>query len=439
MTKLLCPVPWIRPLTAAGLVMLGWGASLRGEPESPAAVATAAPPTAAAAEPVQTATKNPGAQIPHEIQSLFNLGATYVDRKEYPAAEVVYQQILRHAEAREKDQQNALLELGRVYRLEGATTRAVACYEKFLKSFPDDPAVSEVYLDLGRALRTLGTFRLALASFYSVINSTMKVPVDGFDKYRTVAKTAQFEIAETHFQEGDFEEASKYFSRLELLDLAPADRARAQFKAAYSLVLAKEQARAVEALRSFLQQNPDDENVPEARYLLSVALQRLGHDQEAFDIAIALLKSEKTRQSADPRQWAYWQRRTGNQIANGFYEQGNFWSALVIYEAVAQLSGQEPTWQLPALYQSGLCYERLRQYDRAREDYKKVVTACAALLAKDKTATGVDDVARMSSWRLQQLDWMEKLDVQTSLLFHSIPSTVHDPSESTAKPSQVVR
>ena len=255
-----------------------------------------------------------------------------------------------------------------------------------------------------------------------------------------LAKTAQFEIAETHFQEGDFEEASKYFSRLELLDLAPADRARAQFKAAYSLVLAKEQARAVEALRSFLQQNPDDENVPEARYLLSVALQRLGHDQEAFDIAIALLKSEKTRQSADPRLWAYWQRRTGNQIANGFYEQGNFWSALVIYEAVAQLSGQEPTWQLPALYQSGLCYERLRQYDRAREDYKKVVTACAALLAKDKTATGVDDVARMSSWRLCDLTGLgEATTCRQVCLFHSIPSTVHDPSESTAKPSQVVR
>jgi tetratricopeptide (TPR) repeat protein len=352
---------------------------------------------------------------------------------------VVYQQILRHAQAREKDQHTALLELARVYRLEGATTRAVACYEKFLKSFPDDPAVPEVYLDLGRALRTLGTFRLALASFYSVINSTMKVQADGFEKYRTVAKTAQFEIAETHFEEGDFEEASKYFSRLELLDLAPADRARAQFKAAYALVLAKDQAKAVESLKAFLRQNPDDGNVPEARYLLSVALQRMGHDQEAFDTAITLLKAEKTRQSTDPRQWAYWQRRTGNQIANGFYEQGNFWSALVIYEALAELSVQEPAWQLPALYQSGLCYERLRQYDRAREDYKKVADTCAAQAAKDQSTNGLDDVARMASWRLQQLAWMEKLDVQTSLLFHSIPSTGHDPSESTAKPSQVVR
>jgi TolA-binding protein len=311
----------------------------------------------------------------------------------------------------------------------------VACYEKYVQSFPDDAAVPMVYLDLGRALRSLGTFRLALSSFYSVINSTMKLPAEGFEQYRTLAKTAQLEIAETHFQEGDFAEASKYFSRLQLLDLAPADRARAQFKSAYALVLAKDDAKAVEALRMFIDQNPDDENGPEARYLLSVSLQRLGHDQEAFDTVLALLKAEKAHQSVDPRRWAYWQRRTGNQIANGFYNQGNYWSALVIYEALAALSGKEPTWQLPALYQSGLCYERLRQYDRAREDYQKVADTCAALPAKDQ----LDDVARMASWRLQQLSWMEKLDLQTALLFHAVPSTAHDPSESPAKPSQVVR
>ena len=100
---------------------------------------------------------------------------------------------------------------------------------------------------------------------------------------------------------------------------------------------------------------------------------------------------------------------------------------------------QEPAWRLPALYQSGLCYERLRQYDRAREDYQKVADACAAPPAKNQPAPGFDDVSRMASWRLQQLAWMEKLDVETTLLFHSVPSTSHDPSESTAKPSQVVR
>ena len=52
---------------------------------------------------------------------------------------------------------------------------------------------------------------------------------------------------------------------------------------------------------------------------------------------------------------------------------------------------------------------RLRQYERAREDYQKVVDACAAPAAKNQPAAGLDDVSRMASWRLQQLAWMEKL------------------------------
>jgi tetratricopeptide (TPR) repeat protein len=437
MTLLFRVSPWIQSLVAAGLALIGPGTPLQGDPVGAAPVSGA--PVAVAAAPAPMAGNAPASEAPHEIQSLFNLGVTYVEHKDYPAAEVVYQQVLRHAQARGADQRQALLALAKVYRQEGATTRAVACYEKFLKAFPDDAAVPTVYLDLGRTLRTLGSFRLALASFYNVINSTMKLSSEGFEDYRTLAKTAQFEIAETHFQEGEFEEASKYYSRLQLLDLAPADRIRAQFKAAYALVLANDHAKAVAALRTFIEQNPDDENMPEARYLLSVSLQRLGHEQEAFDTVLALLKAERAHQSGDLKRWAYWQRRTGNQIANEFYEQGNFWSALVIYEALTGLPDQEASWRLPALYQAGLCYERLRQFDRARTDYQAVVDACTALRAKDQLANGLDDVARMAAWRLQQLAWTEKLDLQTTQLFHTIPPASHDPSGPSAKPSQVVR
>jgi tetratricopeptide (TPR) repeat protein len=422
------------PIAGICLAVGGVGPVLRGEPAPPAE-----PGETQAAVP----TKSPASEAAREIQSLFNLGATYVDRKDFAAAEMVYQQILRHQQARQEDQRMALLALARMYRQQGgdikAATRAVACYQKYLKTFPDDGATPVIYLELGRTLRTLGTYRLALASFYNVINATMKLPEEGFDQYRTLAKTAQFEIAETHFQEGEFEEASKFFSRLQLLELAPADRARAQFKAAYALVLAKNHESAVPALRLFVEQNPDDENGPEARYLLSISLRRLNHDQEAFDTVLALLRAEKARQSADPRRWVYWQRRTGNQMANEFYDQGNFWSALVIYEALSALSEQEPAWRLPALYQAGLCYERLRQFDRARANYETVNDTCAALPAKEQTTLGLDDLARMASWRLQHLGWTEKVDLQVTQLFHTIPSPAHDPSGSAAKPSQVVR
>ena len=57
MTMFLRTVPWIGPLTAAGLIMVGVGVTVRGEPEGPASAAVVPPPVSAAAEPVSAAPK----------------------------------------------------------------------------------------------------------------------------------------------------------------------------------------------------------------------------------------------------------------------------------------------------------------------------------------------------------------------------------------------
>ncbi len=313
-----------------------------------------------------------------EIQSLFNLGSTYTDRKEYQSAEIAYGQILQNGTATPEERRRALLTLARLFQTTDANTRAAACYEKYLKEFPDDGNAPRVYLELGRTLRALGAYQLALARFYSVINTTLRLSEDGADHYRTLAKTAQYEIAETYYVEGNYEEAGRYFARIQLLDLAPADRARAAFKTAAAHVRAKDFAGAEKALRTFLDQYPDDANAPEARYLLSVTLRRLHRSDEALTVVLDLLRQESGRKQADPRRWAYWQRRTGNQLANDFYEDGAYWSALTVYEALTELSTGDPAWRLPALYQAGLCYERLGQYPHAKTDYEAVVAGCGS-------------------------------------------------------------
>ena len=135
-------------------------------------------------------------------------------------------------------------------------------YQKFLRDYPNDRGaeIPAVYLELGRALRALGSQQQAIASFYSVINATLVLTDNNFANYRQLAKTAQFEIAETMFEAGDFAEASRFFARLKLLDLAPADRALAQFKSADALYLAEDFDGAIVGLRAFVDQNPDDEN-----------------------------------------------------------------------------------------------------------------------------------------------------------------------------------
>src|SRR5262249_7657783 len=160
-------------------------------------------------------------------------------------------------------------------------------------------------------------------------------------------------------------EANKFYTRLRLLDLAPVDRARAHFKAGFALRLQGDLEGAVTALKGYIAQWPDDENVPEARYLLAISLRELKRPQDAFAATPDLLRTEKTRVATDPKRWTYWQRRTGNQLANDFFESGDTLNAHAIYSGLLELS-PEPSWRLPITYQIALCYERLGLNDRAR-------------------------------------------------------------------------
>ena len=366
-----------------------------------------------------------------EILSLLKLGGNLTERGDWAAAEIAFRQVMTARKATDEDLANALLGLARVYRKQGSLTKAAAIYEKFIKDYSAHDQVPDALLELGRTHRALGAYQLALARFYSVINSTLKLSSEGFTHYQVLAKTAQFEIAETHFQLGDYAEANKFFSRLRLLDLAPADRARAHFKSAYALYLGNDFENAVTTLHSYLEQWPRDENVPEARYLLSLSLRTLGRKQEALDATLQLLRGEQS--GTDPKRWIYWQRRTGNQLANEFFQAGDTLNALVIYQGLAALS-PEPAWRLPATYQIALCYERMRLNDRAAAAYQSIVDAAkppteaaaepksgaepkpAAEPAKPANAE-LAELVRMASWRLTQLNWHEQTEHQLSSLF----------------------
>ncbi|HEX2861166.1 MAG TPA: tetratricopeptide repeat protein, partial [Lacunisphaera sp.] len=312
-----------------------------------------------------------------EGRGLINLGTSLTERGDYAAAEIAYRRIMNDRNFAEPAQRDALLGLARMYRRQAVFTKSAAVYEKFLKLYSDDPRVPDALLELGRAQRAMGAHRNAINRFYNVINSTLKLPPESYEHYQLLAKTAQFEIAETHFETGNFTEAAKFFDRLRLLDLAPEDRARAHFKTACSLLNAGELEQATGKLTQYLEQWPADTNAAEARYLLALTLRKLGRTEEALAITLKLLRDEHSNATSDPKGWAYWQRRTGNQLANDFFQNGDTLSAVTIYESLAQLSG-EGSWRLPIIYQTGLCYERLRQTDRAIKAYREIMDAVAS-------------------------------------------------------------
>ncbi len=351
-----------------------------------------------------------------EAKGLLVLGASLTERNDFQAAEIAYRRILSTREYGTPAQKDALLGIAHMYRKAGNFTKAAAIYEKFLKTFPDESRVPDALLDLGRTLRSMGAYKLAISRFYNVINSALKLPSEGFEHYQLLAKTAQFEIAETHFEAGNFAEAGKYFAKLRLLDLAPADRARAHFKSAYAQILAGDKENAVNTLNDYLQQWPGDENVPEARHLLATTLRQLNRNEEAMNATLVLLRSEQAHSAADPKRWIYWQRRTGNQLANEFFENGDTMFALAIYQGLAALS-PDPLWRLPVNYQIALCFERLRLIDRARASHKSIVEEVATINTTPAITPELKELAKMSAWRLAHLDWSEQTERQLTVFF----------------------
>ena len=439
----------------------------RREPVEPAAVTAPAgkstEPGAARAELAERIEAPKPARVPRtpaqwadtghdEIVGLLTLGVSLTERGDFDAAEIAFRQIMASRRATGDDLARAVLGLARTFRKQGSLTKAAAIYERYLKDYPADGQVPDALLELGRTHRALGAHQLALSRFYSVINSTLKLSSEGFEHYQMLAKTAQFEIAETHFQQGEFAEANKFFSRLRLLDLAPADRARAHFKSAYALYLGNDLEGAVSTLHSYLEQWPQDENVPEARYLLSLSLRTLGHKQEALEATLELLRSQQA--TGDQKRWSYWQRRTGNQLANDFFQNGDTHNALVIYQGLAALS-PDPAWRLPITYQIGLCYERMRITERAQAAYQTIIDAAnqPAVAPEPAAKSGPEDkagpapatapkaispelteLARMATWRLTQLTWHDQTEHQLTNIF----STKSEPTKPALPPANAV-
>jgi len=411
--------------------------------EKPADAQVQVNPAPAAAEvaPAKPATVEPAAvhvetkpapkaddAVLKEGRGLLNLGASLTDRGDFGAAEIAYWQVLNNRAYAKQEHCDALFGLGRMHRKQGHFTKASAVYEKFIKLYPDDPRVPDALLDLGRSQRAMGAYKNALNRFYNVINSTLKLPPESYEHYQLLAKTAQFEIAETHFETGNFSEAAKFFDRLRLLDLAPEDRARAHFKSACALLKGGEAEKAASIFTQFIDQWPQDVNVPEARYLLALTLRQLGRAEEALSITLTLLRTEHSTAGVDPKNWAYWQRRTGNQLANDFFQNGDTLSAVAIYEGLTHLS-DNPSWRLPIVYQMGLCYERLRQAERAHQAYRDIVEAVARPAGKEPVTSELTELARMAEWRIGQLDWNGRTDSQLDRFFSvNTPQPARPPS-----------
>ena len=284
---------------------------------------------------------------------------------------------------------------------------------QYLKLYDDDPMTPEIFLRQGMIFREMGVATLAIGKFYAVMTSALNLQQDKIDYYKTLVLHAQTEIADTYFQQASFTQAADFYQRLLKLSGTELNRPQIQFKLIRSLAQLERHLEAIGQGKALVSRHPDAPEVPETRYQIAMSLKALNRNSEALQEVLALLQTQQSVAGKDPANWAYWQQRTGNEIANHLYKENDNLNALVIYQNLAQIS-PAAAWQLPAWYQTALVYERLRQPQKALETYARILGRTAE--ADPKASPGLATVVDMARWRKEYLTWHGAADTRSASL-----------------------
>jgi len=318
-------------------------------------------------------------------------------------------------------QQGAMLELAVVAQDENNPMRAEQIYAQFVARWSSDKRIPEIYLHQGQLFRQMGLNNLALAKFYGVMTSALAVKNDQLAFYQKLVLDAQMEIAETHYQSGRFSEAADFFSRLLKQNSPELNRPEIQFRLIHSLQAVGNHTETSAQAIDFLARFPNSPNQPEVRFCLALALKELGRTTESLQQVLSLLKEEKSKTKDHPEIWAYWQQRTGNEIANQLYRDGDYPKALDIYLSLEQLD-HSAAWQLPLKYQVGMTYERLLQPEKAVQSYSNIVTRQVDL--GTNASPGLQALVDMAKWRINFIQWQSKAENVNKALTDPVPEII---------------
>jgi len=304
-------------------------------------------------------------------------------------------------------QRSALLELAALAQDEDDLPRTQDTYAQFLSRWPNDPRVPEVLLRQGQVFRQMGIHDLALTKFYAVMTAALTLRNDRLDYYETIVLKAQMEIAETHYELGKYAEAAEYFSRLFKQDNPQIDKHEVLYKLVRCYGNTTNYDQTVASAHDYLANYANTPEVPEVRFELATSLKELGRDNESLQQVLTLLKEQSNQANSNPENWAYWQQRTGNLIANQFFREGDYPRALDIYSSLAHLD-PSPQWQLPVWYQMGMTYERLWQPQKATEIYNQIVSRENEL--DTNAPPSLKSIVDMARWRINFIQWQNKAE-----------------------------
>lgn len=308
-----------------------------------------------------------------------------------------------------------LLRMANLYHDEGMFTKAVAVYERMVSEFSESRRVPEIYMELGRIYRMMGAPALAISKYYMVLNSSLNVSFDQLEKYKQLSLDAKMAIAETHKEREEYQESFRLYQSLFRLELKPVERLRVHYRMCYLLYELANYQQAVSQLKLFLDEYPENPHSPELRYLLAKSYEHLNRKPEALQEVVTILQLQSNPEHGYNADSGYWKQRTGNEIANEFYEKGDFRSALKIYQSLARYS-PAPSWRWPAIHQIGLCFERLGLPEKAKLAYEEILSPEGEVTNPADLNQNLRSLYDMAQWRLEHLNWEDDLVARLQML-----------------------
>jgi tetratricopeptide (TPR) repeat protein len=301
-----------------------------------------------------------------------------------------------------------LLELALMAQAQGQFAKAQRILTQYVQTYPRDSSVPEVLLRQGLLYREMGTLDMALAKFYSVMTVVLHLELNRMEYYQRLVLQAQTEIADTYCAQERYAEASACYRRLLKLDSPVLKKSQIHLKLMRSLSRQAAHSEVATEADKFLRSKIEPLQEAETRLLWASSLLRLGRKAEAREQLFLQLASLGELQQADTNTLtsavvAQRQQQAGNEFANQLYSDGDYKNALALYVSLAQ-SNPSLEWQLSALYQTALVYERLGQLDQARKSYEQVVEKCRG------NRLPLDDTSKflleMTERRLKMVAWL---------------------------------
>ena len=298
-------------------------------------------------------------------------------------------------------------------------SRAQQVYSQLVSRFPADPEVPEVLFRQGMLYRQMGAEVMALSKFYAVMSTAISVAETELPRYRTLVLLSQTEIADTYYLQGKFAEASEFFRKVLKLEHPEINEPLIRYKLIKSLASLGKSNEVIAESETFIARCANAGELAEVRFLFSESLRKVGRTRDALEQTLALLKAGQAAAAKDPETWAYWQQRTGNDLANQLYREGDYASALQVYDTLSQLQ-DSPAWQLPAWYQMGLVYERLGHVKKAAETYQRILDRQKEV---PKPSQALALVFEMAKWRSENIAWANGADRESKAAILGIQLT----------------